>query len=96
MLLDGWFLKGAAAVVAVAGSSGCNLLLMAEEGGGGGGSAEEGKLGIVTDLNEEGTSVFSCRRRGKGGGGVIPETLGHKGLAFVENKEYPESEMDQN
>ena len=78
----------------MAGSSGCNLLLMAEEGGGGGGSAEEGKLGIVTDLNERGASVFSCRRRGKGGG-VIPETLGHKGLAFFQNKEYPESEMDQ-
>jgi hypothetical protein len=58
-LLDGWFLKGAVAVVVVAGSSGCNLLLMAEEGrGGGGGSAEEGKLGIVTDLNEGGQVFF--------------------------------------
>jgi hypothetical protein len=94
-LLDGWFLKGAAAVVAVAGSSGCNLLLMAEEegGGGGGGSAEEGKLGIVTDLNEGG-QVFFLVGGGKGEG-VIPETLGHKGLAFFQNKEYPESEMDQ-
>jgi hypothetical protein len=94
LLLDGWFLKGAAAVVAVAGS-GCNLLLMAEEGGGGGGSAEEGKLGIVTDLNEGG-QVFFLVGGGERGGGFIPETLGHKGLAFFQNKEYPESEMDQN
>jgi hypothetical protein len=68
LLVDGWFLKGAAAVVAVAGSSGCNLLLMAEEEGGGGGSAEEGKLGIVTDLNE-GDKCFFLSEEGKRGGG---------------------------
>jgi hypothetical protein len=95
-LLDGWFLKGAAVVVKA--GSGCNLLLMAEEGGGGGGegSAEEGKLGIVTDLNEGDKCFFLSEEGKRGQGGGIPETLGHKGLAFFENKEYPESEMDQN